>query len=88
MYGGLSLAHLSAGDYEATLDGATCAPRRDSADGRRQALDVLPVIPASAALLGRIDEARAAWIRPEVSLAPASHVVGRSVRAGFGPHPL
>lgn len=61
VYGGLSLAHLSAGDYEASLEWATRATRGDSADGRGKALDFYPVIPASLALLGRIDEARSAW---------------------------
>jgi hypothetical protein len=37
--------------------------RGNGADGGGQALDFYPIIPAALALLGRIDEAKAAWAR-------------------------
>lgn len=55
--GGLALAHLASGDSEASLDWAAHAARGDSADGRGKVLDLDPVIPASLALLGRIEKA-------------------------------
>jgi tetratricopeptide (TPR) repeat protein len=61
VHGGLSLAHLSAGDYEAALACARRAVEGDPVGGHGKALDFYPVVPASLALLGRIDEARAAW---------------------------
>lgn len=61
VYGGLSLANLSAGDYDEALRCARMAVAGDPADGQGKALDFFPIVPASLALLGRIDEARAAW---------------------------
>ncbi len=61
VYGGLALARLSAGDFEAALHCARRAVEGDSASGQGKALDFYPVIPASLALLGRIDEAKASW---------------------------
>jgi TolB-like protein/DNA-binding CsgD family transcriptional regulator/Tfp pilus assembly protein PilF len=61
VYGGLSLARLSVGDFEAALRCARRAVAGDPASGQGKALDFYPVIPASLALLGRIDEAKAAW---------------------------
>jgi tetratricopeptide (TPR) repeat protein len=63
VYGGLSVAHLSAGDYEESLRCARLAVAGDTHRGGGKALDFYPVIPASLALLGRIDEAKAAWKR-------------------------
>ena len=60
-YGGLSLARLSEGDFEAALRCARRAVEGDPASGQGKALDFFPVIPACLALLGRIDEAKAAW---------------------------
>jgi hypothetical protein len=40
---------------------ARLAVAGDPADGKGKALDFYPVVPASLALLGRIDEAKAAW---------------------------
>jgi adenylate cyclase len=62
-HGGFALAQLEVGDYEAALAHATQAVRGDEEHGGRKALDFYPVIPASLALLGRIDEAKAAWAR-------------------------
>lgn len=61
VYGGLSLAQLTAGDYHEALRCARLATAGDPADGQGKALDFFPIVPASLALLGRIDEARAAW---------------------------
>ena len=61
VHGGLSLAHLSSGDYQSALDHASLAVRGDANDGGGKVLDFYPVVPASLALLGRVDEARAAW---------------------------
>jgi TolB-like protein/DNA-binding CsgD family transcriptional regulator/Tfp pilus assembly protein PilF len=60
-HGGFALANLEIGNYEAALAHATQAVRGNGEDGGGRALDFYPVIPASLALLGRIDEARAAW---------------------------
>jgi tetratricopeptide (TPR) repeat protein len=61
VHGGLALALLARGDYEGALSHASLATRGDEGDGGGRALDFYPVVPASLALLGRIDEARAAW---------------------------
>ena len=55
------LAHLANGDYKSALDHASLASRGDERDGGGKALDFYPVVPASLALLGRIDEAKEAW---------------------------
>jgi len=62
-HGGYALANLEVGNYEAALSHATQAVRGNEEDGGGRALDFYPVIPASLALLGRIDEAKAAWSR-------------------------
>jgi len=61
VYGGLSLAQLAAGDYREALRCARLAVAGDPADGQGKALDFFPIVPASLALLGRVDEARSAW---------------------------
>lgn len=61
VHGGLSLAHLASGDHAEALRCARAAVAGDPADGRGKALDFYPIVPASLALLGRIEEARAAW---------------------------
>jgi TolB-like protein/DNA-binding CsgD family transcriptional regulator/Tfp pilus assembly protein PilF len=63
VHGGYALAKLELGNYQAALDHATRAVRGNEADNSGQALDFYPIIPASLALLGRIDEAKAAWAR-------------------------
>ena len=63
VHGGYALAQLEVGSYEAALNHATRAVRGKGEDGGGQALDFYPIIPAALALLGRIDEARAAWSR-------------------------
>lgn len=75
VYGGLSLARLSAGDYDEALRCAERAVAGDPADGQGKALDFFPIVPASLALLGRLDEARAAWAEagPHVSGSRMRH---------------
>jgi len=61
VHGGYALAQLEVGNYEAALTHATQAVQGNAEDGGGKALDFYLVIPASLALLGRIDEAKAAW---------------------------
>lgn len=59
--GGLALSHLSAGRDEEALEWARKAVEGEPVRNASKALDFWPVIPASLALLGRVDEARALW---------------------------
>jgi TolB-like protein/DNA-binding CsgD family transcriptional regulator/Tfp pilus assembly protein PilF len=61
VHGGYALAQLEVGNYDAALTHATQAVQGNGEEGGGKALDFYPVIPASLALLGRIDEAKAAW---------------------------
>jgi adenylate cyclase len=70
VYGGLSLARLSAGDFDGALRCAQRAVAGDPANGQGKVLDFYPVIPASLALLGRIEEAKAAWAAAGAHVSP------------------
>jgi TolB-like protein/Tfp pilus assembly protein PilF len=82
--GGLALARMAQDDHEAALAWARRAVEGNRQLGGERLLDFYPVIPAALALLGRVDEARAAWDarpRDERSMRHSARYVGPEVAA-------
>jgi tetratricopeptide (TPR) repeat protein len=68
--GGLSLSHFAAERYERALDYAEQAVRYDRAAGPYKSLDFSLLIPASLALLDRVDRRSARSLRSDPHAAP------------------
>ena len=79
LHGGIAMAHLALEQFDESLAAARRAVTGDAERGETRALDFYGIIPASLALLGRIEEARDAWAqRPteRPAMRHTAHYVG------------